>query len=159
MVTKKMLEDLIKEAYNESSKGKRKGDKKIEVEKIREYILSAKNIIIPNRDGKKIETINKVLAEFNLPKARGLKIHTNAADLTRMPTITKALMAVDTTDCDLAIARGRLGVPGSGSMLIIMDRKGRILSAAISPPHVIHGKSLEKAVEEELKTALKRIGL
>ena len=159
MVTKKMLEDLIKESYNESSKGKRKGDKKIEVEKIREYILSAKNIIIPNRDGKKIETINKVLAEFNLPKARGVKIHTNAADLTRMPTITKALMAVDTTDCDLAIARGRLGVPGSGSMLIIMDRKGRILSAAISPPHVIHGKSLEKAVEEELKTALKRIGL
>ncbi|HIH61628.1 MAG TPA: DUF3236 family protein [Methanobacteriales archaeon] len=154
-----MLEEHIKKAYNESAKGKRKGDKHIEVEKIREYILSAENIIIPNWDEKKLKSINKILKEFGLPKAKGLKIHTNAADLTRMPTITKALMAVDTTDADLIIARGRLGAPGSGSMLIIMDHKGRILSAAISSPHIIHGKSLEKAVEEELKTALQRLGL
>ncbi|MBC7101211.1 DUF3236 domain-containing protein [Methanothermobacter tenebrarum] len=154
-----MLKEHIKKAYNESAEGKRKGDKKIEVEKIKEYILSAENIIIPNWDKKKLESINKVLKKFGLPQAKGLKIHTNAADLTRMPTITKALMAVDTTDSDLVIARGRLGIPGSGSMLVIMDCKGRILSAAISPPHIIHGKSLEEAVEEELKTALKRLGL
>ncbi|MDI9623558.1 MAG: DUF3236 domain-containing protein [Methanothermobacter sp.] len=154
-----MLEEHIKKAYNESAERKRTGDKEIEVEKIKEYILSAKNITIPNWDQKKLKSINKVLKEFGLPKAKGLKIHTNAADLTRMPTITKALMAVDTTDSDLVIARGRLGAPGSGSMLVIMDRKGRILSAAISPPHIIHGKSLEEAVEEELKTALQRLGL
>jgi len=154
-----MLEEHIKKAYNESAEKKRKGDKHIEVEKIKEYILSAKNITIPNWDEKKLESINKVLKEFGLPKAKGLKIHTNAADLTRMPTITKALMAVDTTDSDLIIARGRLGAPGSGSMLVIMDHKGRILSAAISPPHIIHRKSLQEAVEEELKTALQRLGL
>ena len=154
-----MLEKHIKKAYNESTEGKRKGDKKTESEKIREYILSAKKITVPNWDGKKLESINKVLKEFGLPKAKGLKIHTNAADLTRMPTITKALMAVDTTDSDLIIARGRLGAPGSGSMLVIMDHKGRILSAAISPPHIIHRKSLQEAVEEELKTALQRLGL
>lgn len=154
-----MLEEHIKKAYNESAEKKRKGDKHIEVEKIKEYILSAKNITIPNWDEKKLESINKVLKEFGLPKAKGLRIHTNAADLTRMPTITKALMAVDTTDSDLIIARGRLGAPGSGSMLVIMDHKGRILSAAISPPHIIHRKSLQEAVEEELKTALQRLGL
>ncbi|MDD3454819.1 MAG: DUF3236 domain-containing protein, partial [Methanobacteriales archaeon] len=152
-------EKHIKKAYNESTEGKRKGDKKTESEKIREYILSAKKITVPNWDGKKLESINRTLKKFGLPKAKGLKINTNAADLTRMPTITKALMAVDTTDSDLIIARGRLGVPGSGSMLVIMDHKGRILSAAISPPHIIHGKSLQEAVEEELKTALQRLGL
>ncbi len=81
-----MLEEHIKKAYNESAKGKRKGDKHIEVEKIREYILSAENIIIPNWDEKKLKSINKILKEFGLPKAKGLKIHTNAADLTRMPS-------------------------------------------------------------------------
>lgn len=68
-------------------------------------------------------------------------------------------MALDIVDCDLVIARGRLGVPGSGSMLVIMDSKGRILSAALSPPHIIHKKSVEKAVKDEMTTALKRIGL
>ncbi len=154
-----MLEDIIKDAYEESAKKQRRGDKEAEVKEIKDHIRKSRDIIVPNWDKKKIGTINKVLREFGLHSARALKVHTSSADLTRMPTITKALMAVDTSDCDLVIARGRLGVPGSGSMLVLMDGKGRVLSAAISPPHVIHGKSLNKAVEEELRTALKRIGL
>ena len=147
-----------KKSLQRITEGKERGQK-TESEKIREYILSAKKITVPNWDGKKLESINRTLKKFGLPKAKGLKINTNAADLTRMPTITKALMAVDTTDSDLIIARGRLGVPGSGSMLVIMDHKGRILSQPYPPTTSFHGKSLQEAVEEELKNSPQGYGL
>ena len=62
------------------------------------------------------------------------------------------------SECDLIIARGRLGIPGSGSLLIFIDNKGRILTAGMSPSHVIHQKSLEEAVYEEAVEALEKIG-
>jgi len=86
-------------------------------------------------------------------------IPTEVADLTRLPALSKGLIAVDTTDAHLVIARGRLGVPGSGSILLIMDGKGRILSGSISPPSVIHKRSIEDTVREELLEALRRIGI
>ena len=66
---------------------------------------------------------------------------------------TKAL-----DDADLIIARGRLGIPGSGSLLIFIDNKGRILTCGTSPSHLIHGKTLEQAVYEEACEALEKIG-
>ena len=152
------LEDLISKACIESSKGVRRGDKTGETEAIREYILKSKTIVIPNCNDEKVAAVNEVLTELNLPEAGHLNIHTDSCDVSRMPAITKALMALDMTDADLVIARGRLGVPGSGSMLVILDHKGRLLSASLSPSHHMHGKTVYQAVKDEMTDALSRIG-
>lgn len=153
------FEDIIRNAFEESINNTRKGDTEEEVEFIRNIILSAKKIVVPNKNHVKTRVINEVLGQFELPKAEHLHINTNSADLTRMPVISKALMAIDQCQCDLVIARGRLGVPGSGSMLVVMDSKGRILTGSLSPSHIIHKQSLETAVRSEITYALKRIGL
>jgi len=152
------LEQIVENAYYESVTGVRTGDTKIECREIRRYIRDSKEIVIPNHNETKVTAINQVLEEFGLTKARHLQIHTDACDLSRMPAMTKAVMALDICSCDLVIARGRLGIPGSGSMLIILDQKGRILSASLSPPHIIHGKPVTEAVSDEMTEALERIG-
>jgi hypothetical protein len=157
-VMKMDFEDIIGNAYEESLKDRRFGDKKEELKVIQNYIKSAKNIVTPTENEGKINAINKVLESFGLPNAKKVDIKTNAADLTRLPSISKAFMALDLCKCDLIIARGRLGVPGSGSLLVLMDKKGRILSAATSPSHTIHKKKVEDAVREEMTYALERIG-
>jgi len=153
-----MLEDLIGKAYRESAEDRRRGDRSEEVEAIREYIRSARRTVVPNWNAEKVDAINDVLRSFNLREAEHLQFNTNWADLTRMPAVTKALMALDISGADLVIARGRLGVPGSGSLLIIMDSRGRLLSAAMSPPHVIHSMEVREAVRSEMTHALERIG-
>jgi len=153
-----VFEKIIKSAYEESVSGKRRGDKKDELEAIQEYIRSCQKIVVPNHNHVKTEAINDVLKRYNLPLAEHLKVNTNYADLTRIPAIYKAVLALDICDCDLIIARGRLGVPGSGSLLVLMDKKGRILSAATSPSHVLHKKNLKDAVIDEMTIALERIG-
>jgi hypothetical protein len=152
------LDNLIKVAYKESVEGNRRGDKLEEIESIQKYIKSSKKIIVPNWNQEKVNVINEVLNEFKLPQAEHLEFHTNSADLSRMPAITKAHMALDLCDCDLVIARGRLGVPGSGSLMVILDSKGRILTGTTSPSHVVHKKNLTEAVRDEITTCLERIG-
>jgi hypothetical protein len=152
------LERSIQNAYHESVTGIRRGDTCSELEEIRDYILNAQEILIPNHDDEKVGAVNEILKKFGLPMAKHLQVHTSSCDLSRMPAITKALMALDVSLCDLVIARGRLGVPGSGSMLVILDKKGRILSAALSPPHLLHGKQVGDAVRDEMQDALERIG-
>lgn len=152
------LENLIKNAYKESIDGNRRGDKLEEIEAIQNYIKSSKRIIIPNWNQTKVNVINEVLAEFKLSEAEHLEFHTNSADLSRMPAITKAQMALDLCECDLVIARGRLGVPGSGSLMVILDSKGRILTGTASPSHVVHKKDLTEAVRYEITNCLERIG-
>lgn len=153
------LEKCIGNAFRESADGVRKGDTPAELAEIRKYLLSSRTIVVPNHNGVKINVINEVLAEFGLPAAHHLAVPTSSCDVSRMPALTKALMALDISDADLVIARGRLGVPGSGSMLVILDKKGRVLSAALSPAHVIHGKSVSDAVRDEMRNALVRVGL
>jgi hypothetical protein len=51
-----------------------------------------------------------------------------------------------------------LGIPGSGSLLIFIDNKGRILTAGTSPSHLIHKKTIEEAVYKEACEALEKIG-
>jgi hypothetical protein len=152
------FEEIIKNAYNESVNGIRKGDKEEEVLAIQNYIKNAKRILVANKNETKPKVINKCLKNFGLPEVEHLKIDTNLADLNRTPAIAKCLMAVDQSESDIIIARGRLGLPGSGSMLIFMDNKGRILTGGFSPSHVVHKKSLEEAVYDETKMALERVG-
>lgn len=152
------LEKYIKNAYEESENNTRKGDTLEEVKAIQEYIKNSKKVYVPNKNGIKVDVLNRVLKEFGLPQAEILQINTNFADVNRCPAIGKAYMALDQSDADLIIARGRLGVPGSGSLLVFIDNKGRILTAGSSPSHAIHKNNLEDAVYKEAVEALEKIG-
>jgi hypothetical protein len=152
------FEEMIKNAVEQSQNNCRLGDTLEEVNEIQNYIKNAKKIYIPNKNGIKVEVLNKVLKEYNLPTAKLLQINTNAADSSRSPAFAKAIMALDMCECDLIIARGRLGLPGSGSLLLFIDNKGRILTCGTSPSHAISQKPLEDAVYEEANEALQKIG-
>lgn len=152
------FERMIRNAFEESENNIRFGDTFEEIREIQEYIRNAERVYIPNKNGIKVEVLNNVLKSYGLPEAKILKINTNTADTSRIPALAKAYMALDQSDADLIIARGRLGIPGSGSLLIFIDNKGRILTAGTSPSHVIHKKTLEEAVYGEACEALEKIG-
>ncbi|WP_407432684.1 DUF3236 domain-containing protein [Methanobrevibacter sp.] len=152
------FEKMIKNAFEESENDCRFGDTLEEVIEIQEYIKNARKIYVPNKNGIKVEVLNQVLKEYNLHAAKILQINTNTADTSRIPALAKAYMALDQSDADLIIARGRLGIPGSGSLLIFIDNKGRILTCGTSPSHAIHQKSIEDAVYKEACEALEKIG-
>ncbi|WP_026152871.1 FeGP cofactor biosynthesis guanylyltransferase HcgB family protein [Methanocaldococcus villosus] len=155
-----ILEGVIKDAYLESIKKVRKGDKEEEVEAIKNKILSAKRIIVATNNQKKFKIIKNIMLKFvKDAEIKMTDIDTSFADLTRMPAIFKALMAVDVENGDIYIARGRLGIPGSGAMLVILDNKGRILTASLSPPSSIHKEKIEKRIEKEIIEALNRVGI
>ena len=152
------FERMIKNAFDESRNNCRFGDTLEEIAEIQDYIRNAQKICIPNKNGIKVKVLNEVLKEYGLPEAEILQINTNTADTSRIPALAKAYMALDQSDADLIIARGRLGIPGSGSLLIFIDNKGRILTAGTSPSHVIHKKTIEDAVYGEACEALEKIG-
>ena len=152
------FEKMIHNAFEESRNNCRFGDTLEEIHEIQEYINNAKKVCVPNKNGIKVEVLNKVLREYNLHQAEILQINTNTADTSRIPALAKAYMALDQSDANLIIARGRLGIPGSGSLLIFIDNKGRILTCGTSPSHAIHKKSIEEAVYEEACEALEKIG-
>ena len=153
------FEKMIQNAFEESLNDSRFGDTLEEIQEIQNYIKNAKKVYIPNKNGIKVEVLNKVLEEYNLPQAEILQLNTNTADTSRIPALAKAYIALDQSDADLIIARGRLGIPGSGSLLIFIDNKGRILTCGTSPSHVIHKKTIEEAVYNEACEALEKIGL
>jgi len=153
------MEGLIKNAYVESIKGIRKGDKEEEIRKIQEKIINAKKIVVATNNQKKFKVLRDIMLRVCNAEIKMLDIDTRFADLTRMPAITKGLIAVDIEKADLYIARGRLGVPGSGSMLVILDEKGRVLTASLSPSSVIHKEDIEKRIEKEIIEALNRVGI
>ena len=152
------FEKMIRNAFEESRNDCRFGDTLEEITEIQEYIRNAQKICIPNKNGIKVEVLNNVLKSYGLNEAEMLQIDTNTADTSRIPALAKAYMALDQSDADLIIARGRLGIPGSGSLLIFIDNKGRILTAGTSPSHAIHKKPIEEAVYEEACEALEKIG-
>ena len=154
MAFEKMIQNAFKKSLNDS----RFGDTLEEIQEIQNYIKNAKKVYIPNKNGIKVEVLNEVLEEYNLPQAEILQLNTNTADTSRIPALAKAYIALDQSDADLIIARGRLGIPGSGSLLIFIDNKGRILTCGTSPSHVIHKKTIEEAVYNEACEALEKIG-
>ncbi|WP_346661937.1 FeGP cofactor biosynthesis guanylyltransferase HcgB family protein [uncultured Methanobrevibacter sp.] len=112
------FEKMIRNAFEESRDDRRFGDTLDEIKEIQDYMKNAEKICIPNKNGIKVEVLNRVLSEYGLPQAEMLQIDTNTADTSRIPALAKAYMALDQSDADLIIARGRLGIPGSGSLLI-----------------------------------------
>ena len=153
------MEEIIKNAFIESINNIRRGDKEEEIKKIQEKIRNAKKIVVATNNEKKFKVIKNIMLKICNAEIKMLDIDTRFADLTRMPALNKGLMAVDTEKADLYIARGRLGVPGSGSMLIILDEKGRVLTASLSPSSVIHKEDIEERIKKELVDALNRIGI
>ena len=153
------MEEIIKNAFIESINNIRRGDKEEEIKKIQEKIMNAKKIVVATNNEKKFKVIKDIMLKICNAEIKMLDIDTRFADLTRMPALNKGLMAVDTEKADLYIARGRLGIPGSGSMLIILDEKGRVLTASLSPSSVIHKEDIEEKIKKELVEALNRIGI
>ncbi len=152
------LGELLLRAVRESSEGRRRGDREEEVRAIRERLRSARiAVVTSNRE--KLEAVNEVLSAFGLPEAEMHKVPTEMADATPCPALFKALLGVQTSDADVVIARGRLGVPGSGAMTVFVDDRCRILTAALSPPHVLHGLPVREAVKREVRRALERLGM
>ena len=152
------FERIIKNAFEESENNSRLGDTIEEINEIQKYIKNEKKIYITNKNCIKVNVLNKVLSEYGLPQAEILEVNTNTADTSRIPALAKAYIALDQCECDLVIARGRLGIPGSGSLLIFIDNKGRILTGGMSPSHIIHQKPIEEAVYNEAVEALEKIG-
>ncbi|WP_018154521.1 FeGP cofactor biosynthesis guanylyltransferase HcgB family protein [Methanothermococcus thermolithotrophicus] len=153
------FQESIKTAYLESLNRTRKGDKPEEVELIKKKILESKNIVIATNNPKKFKVVKNIISKIVNADIKMIEISTDVADLTRTPAINKGLIAVDSKDADIVIARGRLGVPGSGSMLVIMDNKGRILTGSLSPSSVIHKEDIEQRIKNELIEALNRVGI
>jgi hypothetical protein len=153
------IENTIKSAYEESLNNARFGDKIEEIDTIQSTIKSAKNVTVATSNEKKFKVVSDIISRITDANISMLEIPTNSADLTRMPALNKGLIAVDSSDADLIITRGRLGIPGSGSLLLIMDKKGRILTGSVSPSSIIHKNPIDKTVELELIVALERIGI
>lgn len=153
------IEETIKTAYGESLNSARFGDKFEEIDAIQSIIKSAKSVVVATRNEKKFKVVFNIISKITDANISMIEIPTNSADLTRMPAVSKGLIAVDSSDADIIISRGRLGIPGSGSFLLIMDKKGRILTGSISPSSIIHKNPIDKTVELELINALERIGI
>jgi len=153
------MEETIKTAYIESIKNIRRGDKEEELKKIQQKIINAKKIVVATNNQKKFKVIRDIMLRVCNAEIKMLNMDTRFADLTRMPAVTKGLIAVDVEEADLYIARGRLGVPGSGSMLVILDDKGRILTASLSPSSVIHKEDIGERIKREIIDALRRVGI
>ena len=60
------FEESIRKASLQSYEGTRKGDTIEEIRAIQDYIRSAK-IVVPNKNGIKVEVINEVLNRFDIP--------------------------------------------------------------------------------------------
>lgn len=158
-INPKDFQESVKTAYLESLNGSRKGDKPEEVELIKKKILESKSIVVATNNNKKFKVVRDIVSKIVDADIKMTEISTDVADLTRTPAINKGLIAVDSIDADIVIARGRLGVPGSGSMLVIMDNKGRILTGSLSPSSVIHKEDIEQRIKNELIEALNRVGI
>ena len=58
------FEKMIKNAFDESRNNCRFGDTLEEIKEIQDYIKNAEKIYIPNKDGIKVDVLNKVLNEY-----------------------------------------------------------------------------------------------
>ena len=152
-----MLENLHQRALLESIEGSRKGDRIEETESIQRFLRSG-NIGIVTSNNAKFNIAKNALSLFGLESIQ-VKVPTNCFDLTPMPALFKALSGRNFSDANVFLARGRLGIAGSGSLTVMVDREGRLLSAVTSPPHHITGFSIELATFLDIFKILRRLGL
>ena len=148
----------FKEAYLQSLSGERKGDRPEEVEYLRRYLKSSKWGVVTDNP-LKFRIFKNTLSLFGIDRVVQLNLPTDAFDLLQVPALGKALAGRSVSDCDLILSRGRLGLPGSGALTVLVNSCGDVVSAVTSPPHVVHRLSLETAVFLDTFRLLKRLGL
>ena len=61
------FEKMIRNAFEESRDDRRFGDTLDEIKEIQDYMKNAEKICIPNKNGIKVEVLNRVLSEYGLP--------------------------------------------------------------------------------------------
>jgi|GEM_PF-240921 hypothetical protein len=144
--------------YLASLRGKRKGDKPVETEIIRDKIVRS-SIGIVTANEKKYMIISSILRTFGIRKVVPVKLSTDSFDLTDIPALMKAIAGSKISECEFFLARGRLGIPGTGALTVLIHRDGSIVSAVTSPPSHIHRLSLEEAVVFDVVSLFRRIGL
>ncbi len=149
---------LFKEAFEESLKGVRKGDKPEETQTLRKLLSGGRFGVVTDND-RKFTVFKSVLAMFGINDVVQIRVPTGVFDLQQIPSLSKALSGRNFKECDFYIARGRLGLPGSGAFTVIIDVYGNVLSAVTSPPHHLHGFSLETAVFFDAFRLFRRLGL
>ena len=148
----------FREAYLQSLSGERRGDRPEEVEYLRRYLKGSKWGVITDNP-LKFSLFKNTLSLFGIDNVVQLNVPTDAFDLLQMPALGKALAGRNISDCDLILSRGRLGLPGSGALTVLVNSCGDVVSAVTSPPHVVHRLSLETAVFLDTFRLLRRIGL
>ncbi|WP_297445627.1 FeGP cofactor biosynthesis guanylyltransferase HcgB family protein [Desulfurobacterium sp.] len=149
---------LFKKAFEESLNGIRKGDKPEETEALKKLLLDGKFGVVTDNH-KKFSIFKNTLGMFGVKNVIQICVPTDIFDLEQMPSLSKALSGRYFGECDFYIARGRLGLPGSGALTILIDVYGNVISAVTSPPHHIHGLSLETALFFDVFRLLKRLGM
>jgi len=148
----------FREAYLQSLSGKRKGDRPQEVEYLKQRLKSSKWGVVTDNP-LKFRLFKNTLSLFGIDRVVQLEIPTDPFDLLQIPVLGKALAGRNVSDCDLFLARGRLGLPGSGALTVLVSSCGDVVSAVTSPPHVVHGLSLETALFLDTFRLLSRLGL
>jgi len=152
-----MLHPFLK-GYRESLEGNRKGDKPEETEKIKDLLLNG-TLGIVTENNVKYKIMEKVSESFGIKRIRRIEIPTSPFDLTETPALSKAKAGRLISDCDFFLARGRLGLPGSGAMTVLTTKDGFIVSAVTSPPSHIHKMPLESALILDTTELFRRLGL
>ncbi|OMH39957.1 FeGP cofactor biosynthesis guanylyltransferase HcgB family protein [Desulfurobacterium indicum] len=149
---------LFKMAFQESLNGVRKGDKPEETAAIKKSILKGKFGVVTN-NFKKFSVFRNILAMFGIKNVSQIDVNTNCFDFEQIPSLAKALSGRYFKSCDFYIARGRLGLPGSGAFTVIVDVYGNVVSGVSSPSHHLHKFSLETALFFDIFRLLRRLGI
>jgi len=156
-----MTESIFEKAYLISLKGNRKGDLPSETTLLVEKIKKS-TIGVVTSNPRKFEIFKRTLSMFGLNKVVPVEIPTDCFDLTDIPALSKALAGRKfrySTGAELFVARGRLGLPGSGALTVLVSTEGEILSAVTSPPHHLGNYPLETALFVDTFNLLLRLGL
>ncbi len=154
----KDAESILRRAYLESLSGERKGDRAEEVELLSQVAFNSRWGIVTD-NARKFTIIRNTLSLFGIENVEQIVLPTSTFDLLQIPALFKALAGKRVSSCDVFLARGRVGLPGSGALTVAVNREGDIISAVTSPPHPLHGLSLEAALFLDTFRLLQRMGI
>ena len=154
----KDAESILKRAYLESLSGERKGDRVEEVKLLSQMVLNSRWGVVTDNI-RKFTVIKNTLSLFGIENVEQIVLPTSTFDLLQIPALFKALAGKRISSCDIFLARGRVGLPGSGALTVAVNREGDIISAVTSPPHFLHSLSLEAALFLDTFRLLQRMGI
>ncbi len=155
-----MSVELFERAFEQSLENKRRGDLPEETAYLAKLVKNSRIALISG-NAEKVEIFKNTLRLFGIEKtAEVILKNSSQFDLCDTPAIAKAIAGKNLYQkADLYLARGRLGLPGSGALTVLINKSGQILSAVTSPPHHLGNYPLETAVFVDTFNLLLRLGL